>query len=193
MSQIATHQPRRHRLSVADYYRLAEAGILRPDEPVELIDGDIIDMAPIDSRHNATVDRLAAALQIASAGGRAIVRAQGSIALGAYSEPEPDIALLRPRADFYWSEQPGPADILLLVEVAASSLPYDRDVKVPLYARHQVAEVWLIDIEARRLTRYRNPSPRGYSSIDDPDLRAPLPVEMLVDVRVDLSALFPSP
>jgi Uma2 family endonuclease len=190
MSQIAVDPPRRHRLSVSDYYRMAEVGILSPDARVELIDGEIIDMAPIGSRHNAIVDRLAARLQIA-VGESAIVRTQGSVSLGSYSEPEPDIALLRPRADSYWSVQAGAADILLLVEVAGSSLRYDRDVKIPLYARHLVPEVWLIDTEALRLTQYRSPSRSGYSSIHEPDLRMPLILEALGNLRVDLSTLFP--
>jgi Uma2 family endonuclease len=191
MSQIAVDQPRRHRLSVSDYYRMAEVGILPPDARVELIDGEIIDKPPIGSRHSATMDRLTLTLQKA-VGDLAIVRAQGSISLGSYSEPQPDIALLHPRADSYWSVQPGAADIFLLVEVAASSLRYDREIKVPLYAQHRVPEVWLIDTETRRLTRYRNPSRSGYSLIDDPDLRMPLIIEMLGNTRANLSALFPT-
>jgi Uma2 family endonuclease len=190
MSQIAVDPPRRHRLSVVDYYRMAEVGILSPDARVELIDGEIIDMAPADSRHNATVNRLTLRLQKA-VGDLAIVRVRGSISLGSHSEPEPDVALLRPRADSYWSAQPGAADVFLLVEVAGSSLLYDRDVKIPLYARHLVPEVWLIDTETRRLTRYRNPSRSGYSLIDDPDLRTPLTIETVGNVQADLSTLFP--
>jgi Uma2 family endonuclease len=188
MSQTAVDPPRRHRLSVADYYRMAEAGILAPDARVELIDGEIIDVAPIGSQHNATVDRLAELLRRA-AGDTVIVRAQGSISLGAFSEPEPDIALLRRRPDFYWAAQPNAADVLLIAEVAGSSLAYDRDVKVPLYARHGIPEVWLIDIENQRLKRYLNPSRSGYALVDEPDIRAPLPI---ANTFADLSALFPS-
>ena len=191
MSQIAVDPPRRHRLSVADYYRMAEVGILAPDARVELIDGEIVDMAPIGSRHNATASRLAKTLQEA-VGDAAIVQSQGSISLGAYSEPEPDIALLRPHADSYWSALPSAADIFLLVEVAGSSLRFDRDVKIPLYARHLLPEVWLIDTEALRLTRYRNPVRSGYSSIHEQDLRMPLILGALGNMRVDLSTLFPS-
>jgi Uma2 family endonuclease len=190
MPHITADPPRRHRLSVADYHRMAEAGILASDARVELIDGEVIDMAPIGSRHNATVDRLAKALQQA-VGDSAIVRTQGSISLGAYSEPEPDIALLRPVADSYWSALPGANDIFLLIEVATASLRYDRDVKIPVYARHRVPEVWLIDTETLRLTRYRNPSQAGYALIDEPDLASPLSVETGATMRVDLSALFP--
>jgi Uma2 family endonuclease len=190
MSQTAVDPPRRHRLSVADYYRMAEVGILAPDARVELIDGEIIDMAPIGSRHNATVNRLAEILKRA-AGDAVIVQAQGSISLGAFSEPEPDIALLRRRGDFYWSAQPGAADILLIVEVAGSSLAYDRDVKLPLYARHGIPEVWLIDIETQRLKRYRRPSRSGYALADEPDIRMPLPIASVASALTDLGALFP--
>jgi Uma2 family endonuclease len=190
MSQTAVDPPRRHRLSVADYYRMAEVGILAPDARVELIDGEIIDMAPIGSRHNATVNRLAEILKSA-AGDTVIVQAQGSISLGAFSEPEPDIALLRRRGDFYWSAQPGAADIVLIVEVAGSSLAYDRDVKVPLYARHGIPEVWLIDIETQRLKRYREPSRNGYALADEPDIRLPLPIASIASALTDLRALFP--
>jgi Uma2 family endonuclease len=191
MSQTAVDPPRRHRLSVSDYYRMAEVGILAPDARVELIDGEIIDMAPIGSLHNATVDQLAEILKNA-AGDAVIVRTQGSISLGAFSEPEPDIALLRRRADFYRAAQPGAADVLLIAEVAGSSLAYDRDVKVPLYARHGIPEVWLIDIENERLKRYLNPSRSGYALVDEPDLRAPVPIATIANTFADLSALFPT-
>jgi len=190
MSQIATDPARRHRLSVAEYYRMAEVGILQPDARVELIDGEIIDMAPIGSRHNAIVDRLARTLQQAVRD-LAIVRTQGSVSLGSYSEPHPDIALLRPHADSYFTAQPGASEICLIVEVADSSLAFDRDVKVPLYARHQLAEMWLIDIEHRRLKRHRHPSPDRYALIDEPSLQSPLSVSTIAGVAIDLSTLFP--
>src|SRR5690606_20818239 len=117
-------------------------GILRPDDRVELIEGEIIDVAPIGSRHAGTVDYLATALTTAVAR-RAIVRVQGPVTLDAYSQTEPDVALLRPRSDYYRAAHPTPSDVLLLVEVAEASLRYDRGVKIPLYARSGVAEVWL--------------------------------------------------
>jgi Uma2 family endonuclease len=192
MSQIAVEPPRRHRISVVDYYRMAEVGILAPDARVELIDGEIIDMAPIGSRHNATVTRLARLLNRA-VGDLAIVQAQGSISFSSYSEPEPDVALLNPRADFYWSAHPRPADIQLIIEVAESSLRFDREVKLPLYARHDVCETWLVDINGRRLTRHRQPLQGTYTFVDEPDLRTPLEIEAISGVRVDLSELFALP
>jgi Uma2 family endonuclease len=142
MSHVHVGQPRRHRLTVADYYRMAEVGILAPDARVELIDGEIIDMAPPASSHAGTVDYLLEVLGLA-ARGKAKVRVQNPVRLSEYSEPQPDLALLWPREDFYRARHPRADDVLLIVEVAASSLRFDRKKKVPLYARHGVPEVWL--------------------------------------------------
>lgn len=140
---------------------MAQAGILVEDDRVELIDGDLIDMAPIGSRHAGTVSRLTR-LFGAAVGADAILSVQNPVQLDRYSQPQPDIALLRPRADFYAESHPQAADVLLIVEVAEASLDYDRDVKVPLYARHGVPEVWLLDVAGRSLTVYRAPGPDGY-------------------------------
>lgn len=148
---------RRHRLTSTDYHRMADAGILPPDARVELIEGEIIDMPPIGSRHAATVERLAAALRRA-VGDRAMVRTQQPVALDEHSEPGPDSSVVIPRDDYYERSHPQPSDVLLLVEVADTTHAYDRNVKVPLYARHAVPEVWLVDLEQRRIERYRAPS-----------------------------------
>jgi hypothetical protein len=152
----------RERLFTADeYQRLGEAGILPPDARVELLDGVIVEMTPIGSSHAACVDRLNVRLQ-RSCGERAIVRVQGPIRLNAYSEPQPDLSLLKPRADFYGSAHPGPNDVLLVIEVADASLRFDRDVKMPLYARAGVAEYWLIDVVNDTVEVFGQPSPGGY-------------------------------
>lgn len=181
--------PRRHRLTVDDYYRMAEVGILGPRDRVELIDGEIIDMAPVAELHGGTVAQLHRLLDRA-AGDRAIPWVQSTIVLGRHSAPEPDLALLRPRADFYKSGLPRPADILLVVEVADSSLRYDRDVKAALYARHAVPELWLGDVRAKRLVRYRDPGAEGYARMDEPDLSAPVPIPGVDGATVSLAALF---
>jgi len=188
MSQHATDRPRRHRLSVADYYRMADAGILRPDQRVELIDGQIIDMPPIGSAHAGIVDQLAEIFRN-TVGDRAIIRVQSPISLDEHSEPEPDVALLRRRRDFYQSAHPSPADVLLIVEIADSSLPFDRGVKVPLYARHEIGEVWLMDAKRRELTRYRRPAEGRYTLVDRPDLTTPLTIGAMPDAEVPLAAL----
>ena len=154
----------RHRFSVDDYHRMAQAGILDEDDRVELIDGEIVQMAPMGSRHAAQVRRLQRLLQSA-VGGRASLSVQCPVRLGEYSEPEPDLALLRPREDDYASAHPGPEDVLLVVEVADSSAEYDRQVKAPLYARHGIGELWLIDLERGQVEVCRRPGPEGYAEV----------------------------
>lgn len=157
--------PVRHRLDVDDYHRMGEAGILGEDDRVELIDGDLIDMAPIGQDHAGTVDALNHGMATAFAG-RAIVRVQNPLRLDRFSEPQPDITILRPRADFYRrGAVPGPADVLLMIEVADTSLRYDRGVKLPLYARAGIAEVWIVDLRRRVVTVHREPGPDGYATV----------------------------
>src|SRR4051794_31509585 len=153
-----------HRFTVLDYHRMAETGILREDDRVELIEGEIVDMTPLGRRHLARVDHLAELL-FRGLGERAIVRVQGSIRLGERSEPQPDLVLLRRRADYYAETDAGPADILLVVEVADTSLAHDRDVKVPLYARAGIPEVWLIDLNGENIAIYREPGSAGYRDV----------------------------
>ena len=146
---------------VDDYHRMAEVGILVKEDRVELIDGEIVAMTPIGPLHNAAVDRTNRAL-VTAAGDRAIVRVQGSVRLNRYREPQPDFVLLRPQADFYASRLPGPADILLVIEVAESSLDYDREVKGGIYADSNVTEYWLVDLAARSVSCYSDPHDGAY-------------------------------
>lgn len=154
----------RRRFSVEEYYLMAKAGILKEDDRVELIEGEIVEMAPIGSRHASCVIRLIQFLtqQVAS---RALVSAQNPVHLGEHSEPQPDISLLRPRADFYSTAHPGPADVLLLIEVADTSVEYDRGVKVPLYARAGIGEFWLVDLAGESIEVYQSPAPDGYRQV----------------------------
>jgi Uma2 family endonuclease len=153
---------KRHRFTVDEYYRMAETGILAPGQRVELIEGEIVDMTPIGRRHMACVDRLTRDF-VTALGDRAIVRVQGALRLHEHSEPEPDLVLLRPRADFYAEQDAGPDDTLLVIEVADTSEHYDRQVKVPLYARAGIPEVWLVDLTAGSVTAYREPGATGYA------------------------------
>lgn len=146
-SPVVEPRPPAHRFSVAEYYAMAEAGILGEDDRVELLEGEVVQMVPIGSQHNAVVDRIAKFLW-SQIGDDAIARIQGSIRLDQHSEPQPDIALLRYRPDFYADAHPGPSDILLLIEVMQTSADYDRTVKAPLYARSGILELWLVDLEA---------------------------------------------
>jgi len=147
--------------TVEEYHRMAEAGILGEDDRVELIEGEIVEMTPIGSRHAGAVNRLNR-LFSERVGEHAVVSVQNPIRLGERSEPQPDLALLRFREDFYASSHPGPGDVLLVVEVAETSAEYDRRVKVPLYARFGIPEVWLVDLEGEAVEVYRDPSPEGY-------------------------------
>ena len=154
--------PTRHRLDVDDYYRMAEVGILDWNDRVELIDGELIDMAPIGSDHAATVDGLTEALVTACAG-QAIVRVQGPVRLDPFNEPQPDFSVLRLRTDRYRTGHPGPADVLLLIEVADSSLRFDRKIKLPLYARAGIGEVWIVDLKRRKVEAYSSPAAGEYA------------------------------
>ena len=157
-------QLQRYLFTAAEYHRMAQAGIFGEDDRVELIEGEIVEMTPIGSRHAACVDRLAQ-LAFERVSGRAIVRIQNPIQMGEHSEPQPDLALLRPRSDFYAPAHPGPEDVLLIVEVAETSIEYDRDVKVRLYARAGIAEVWLVDLAGEGVEVYRRPVPQGYQEV----------------------------
>lgn len=154
----------RRSFTVEEYHRMAEAGILGEDDRVELLEGEIVEMAPIGSGHAACVDRLTHLL-VRQFAEKAIIRVQNPVRLGERSEPQPDLALLRPRPDFYAKAHPGPEDILLLVEVAETSVGVDREVKLPLFARAGVPEVWLVDLPGERIEVYRKPTPQGYQEV----------------------------
>lgn len=156
-----TVQFSRRLFTVSEYHRMAEAGILGEDDRVELIEGEIVEMSPIGSRHAACVRRLNS-LFGSRVGERAIVDVQNPVRLGEHSEPQPDLVLLRFRPDLYAAAHPGPEDVLLLVEVVETSGVYDRGVKVPLYAKAGIREVWLADLAEDRVEVYRQPSPQGY-------------------------------
>jgi Uma2 family endonuclease len=191
MSSTAEDLVRRHHFTVDDYYRMGEVGILAADARVELIDGEVIEMPPIGAAHASVVTDLQNRL-IAAAGQRVIVRVQNPIHLGRHDEPQPDIALVTPPASKYRTRHPVAADVLLLIEVAETSLRVDRDLKLGLYARCAIPEVWLVDIKAGRITCYRDPSDTGYGESEILLLDSPVPVPGLPSPpsRVDLSGLF---
>jgi len=175
----------RHKLSVSDYYRMGDAGILHEDDRIELIEGELIDMAPIGSNHAGIVAQLAKALTLL-AGDSAIVWPQNPLQLNTYSEPQPDLMVLKAREDYYRGSLPKPADVIVLIEVADSSIDYDRKTKLPLYARNGVREVWIIDLNARQLERYSQPGETGYGHCETLDKTAPISPAGLPDVVIDL-------
>ena len=160
-----TIQLLRRRFTAAEYSRMIDAGILAEDDRVELLEGDIVEMAPIGSRHAACVNRLNQLLSTRIAG-PFIVAVQNPIRLGEFSEPQPDLAILRPRPDFYSESHPGPEDILLLVEVSDTSADYDREVKVPAYGTAAIPEVWLVDLASGAVEVHRDPMPGRYGSVE---------------------------
>ncbi|MGI9302914.1 MAG: Uma2 family endonuclease [Gammaproteobacteria bacterium] len=179
----------KYRLSVDDYHRMGDAGIFADGARVELIEGELIDMSPIGSRHAGTVKRLNNLLKQA-VGEQAIVSVQDPVVLGQHSEPEPDLALLLPRDDFYTDSHPQAGDVLLIVEVAGSSLQGDLGVKVPLYARHGIPEVWVVDVESNQLSIFHTPTEHGYRHEHNTQRARPVALQQIPGVEIDLSSLF---
>jgi len=156
-----TLTPTRRRFTVHDYEQMGRAGILAEDDRVELIDGEILQMSPIGSRHFAAVARSGKRFEQLF-GDVALIVGQSPVRLDEHNEPEPDLALLKPRRDFYDAALPTPSDVFLLVEVADTSLEYDLRTKLPLYARHDIPEVWVVDVNADTILVCRDPTPKGF-------------------------------
>jgi Uma2 family endonuclease len=189
MATTAEDLVKHHRFTVEDYRRMGESGIFHEDDRVELIEGEVVEMTPIGSPHSGTNIRIHKRLEQA-VGERAIVSSQNPITLDEFSEPQPDIALLRPRDDFYSRSHPTPADVLLLIEICESSLRYDREVKLPLYACHGIPAVWLVDLQESHLIQFSQPAHTGYQTVDIADIGRPLSLPALADLAVDLRGLF---
>jgi Uma2 family endonuclease len=151
-----------HRFSVEDYYRMAESGVLKPGARVELLGGKIIDMSPIGPYHGGLVNRLVRIFTKLSKG-RWIVSAQNPLRLDDQSEPEPDLLLLKPSPDDYTRRHPQPEDVSLLIEVSEATLLYDRNEKLPAYARAGIAEVWIVNLVDLAVEVYHEPNFTGYS------------------------------
>ena len=156
--------PTRRRFTVAEYYTMADVGILDENDRIELLDGDLIVMPPIGDWHAASVDRFTNLLP-PRLQGRAIVRVQNPTRLNDNSEPQPDIMLLRWRDDFYQGGHPGPADVLLLIEVSDTSVDYDRSAKLSEYARAGIPEVWIATRQDSRIEAYTEPTEGEYSTV----------------------------
>ncbi len=150
-----------YRFTVEDYYRMGEVGILPPDVRVELVDGEIKQIPPIHPPHASIVHRLNAVLA-RKLHGKVVVGIQSPIRLDDYNEPQPDVTVLRFRDDYYCTQHPTPADVLLVIEVADTSLRYDRDEKMPRYGRYGIPEAWLVDVQAQTITVFTQPHAGGY-------------------------------
>lgn len=178
-----------HRFTVDEYYRMAEVGVLEPDARVELIEGEIIDMASMGSWHCGTVDWLNEMFCMCVRE-HSNIRVQGALRLSRFSEPQPDVALLRRRLDFYRDAHPGARDTLLIVEVSDSSLRKDQLVKIPLFAHFGVPEVWIVDAMHERLHLYRSPCAGEYTDVSSTGKPGVIALAALPNVTVDLSDLF---
>lgn len=157
-------QVQKHCFNVDEYHRMAEVGLLSQDSRVELIEGEIVQMSPIGSKHGGAVKRLSALLN-RSLGDSTIVSVQDPIRLSDFSEPQPDLALLKPRKDYYSNSHPTANDVLVVIEVVDASLRYDRNVKLPLYARGGIREAWLIILQKQLVEVYNEPVEGRYQRI----------------------------
>ena len=166
ISKSVSTSPEHRKFTVDEYYRMAEVGILRPDERVELIDGEIILMAPVGPQHVWTVNLWNRTLAQLVIEGRVIVQIQSPIHLGSNSQPEPDIVLLIPQAQNNPGALPGPADILLIIEVSDTTLSYDRGTKANLYAGANIPETWVLNLPEDCIESFTEPSPEGYAQHD---------------------------
>jgi Uma2 family endonuclease len=164
LKELISVQLLRRKFTIAQYHKMVESGILKEDDRVELIRGEIVEMSPIGTKHAACVMRLIALLS-KKLSDRAIVNVQNPIELNNFSEPQPDVTLLQPREDFYESSHPQASDIFLIIEVADTTVKYDREIKIPLYAEDNITEVWLIDLNQQCIEVYRNPTSNGYQNL----------------------------
>lgn len=155
----------RRRFTVDDYYRMAAAGVFREDERVELIDGEIIEMSPAGSRHAGGVNGIATLLNERKANSPFIISVQNPVRLDDGTEPQPDIAVLRRRDDYYTKSHPTPADVLLVIEVADSSLVMDLGAKVRTYARAGIPEYWVFDLVHNEIVRHAQPEGGTYREV----------------------------
>ena len=181
--------PQKHPISAEEYLRMGEAGVFAPEARLELIEGEIVEMAPIGSPHLARVNILTR-LFVERAGRRAIVSVQNPLVIGDRSVPQPDLALLEPREDEYVRALPTASEVLLVVEVADSTLPFDLRTKMPLYARCGVPEAWVVDVNERVISVFREPGAEGYRTSLTVAPGQKIACMALPDVFIELAELF---
>ena len=199
----AVFTPTRHKLTVDDYHKLGDAGVLNEDSRVELIEGELIEMAPIGGPHMGLINRLtepgaalAGALDrlnkllVFAVGDAGVVSVQNAVTLPPWSEPQPDFAILRPGADTRHAPVPNPPDVLWLIEVADTTLAYDRRTKVPIYARAGILEVWVVDVNACAIEVFHSPRSNGYSHASIHAAPARISPTALPGVVIDVADVF---
>lgn len=189
---IAVMQPdlvHPHRLTVEEYFRMAEVGLLAPEARVELIEGEIFDMAPIGNQHGGFTAWLHRRL-LRDLAEKISVWDQVTLPLGRFSAPEPDLVMLKYRRDEYKNKRPSPSDVLLVIEVSQSSLRHDLQVKVPLYARHEIPEVWVLDVQRLQIHLFHTLEAGHYTHTASTPAPGKIPVQALPGAVVDLTGLF---
>jgi len=182
--------PKRHPVSAQEYLRMGEAGVFAPEARLELIEGEIIEMAPIGSPH-AGVVKILNRLLVRLAGERAIVSVQDPLVASERSVPQPDLALLEPRPDSYSRSHPRSSEVLLVIEVSDTTLGFDVKTKVPLYARCGIPEVWIVDVQSQALLVFRGPGPQGYGTSSRASVDEEVASAMIPEVRFAVRELFP--
>jgi len=181
--------PTKHRFTVGQYYKMAAVGILDVEQRTELIDGEIIEMSPIGTKHAACLSKLADLLRDRTRN-LAAVRQQNPIRLSDRSEPQPDIVLVSDRQDYYAEYHPIPSEIFLLIEVSDSTLKYDREVKALLYAKAGIPELWIANLEAQVFEVYRQPSETGYENVQIYGKGEIINLQILPDVAIAVDDIF---
>jgi Uma2 family endonuclease len=183
---MATVNPTKHLTNLDEWRRLGEANIFPPESRIELINGEILEMAPVGFNHSGHLKRVNNVLTILVAG-NAIVSVQDPLQLGDLSEPEPDFMLLKPNADYYSSRHPTADDVLLLIEVAESSLNFDQNQKLRLYARHGIPEYWLLNLNDVCLEVYRKPNGEVYAEKTTLYTGDSVALSQLTDISIKVS------
>ena len=188
MSAILDH-PHKHPISAEEYLRMGAAGVFAPEARLELIEGEIIEMAPIHPPHAGRVNRLTRLL-VQRAGDRAVVAVQNPVIISKHSVPQPDLALLSPRADDYTRSHPHTSDVFLVIEVADTTLPFDLGKKVPLYARCGITEAWVVDVNEQVVRVFQAPGKNGYRESFSAAVGQRLECTALPGVVIEVAELF---
>lgn len=184
--EAKTQEVTRRLFTVHDYHRMAEAGILHEDDRIELIEGELVEMAAIGSRHFTCVNTLNHLL-VRSLGDEYIVSVQNPVRLNDRNEPEPDLAVIRTRD--YRESLPGPDDVLFLIEVSDTTLSYDHNVKLPIYARSGIPEVWIVDLPGETVERHTGPSGEIYRHLERSRREETLASSMLPELVFDVNSV----
>jgi len=180
--------PKKHRISVSEWHKMGTINIFPPDARLELIEGEIIDMAPIGPSHAACVRHFIELFSIQK-GKTALLDVQNPIMLGDASEPEPDLTLLHPAAHFYREIHPTAEDIFLLIEVSDTTIQHDREKKIPIYAKNGILECWLVDLNEFQVEVYLNPTTDGYLNQQIFGLEQTLIPSQLPHIKIPVSEI----